>query len=216
MLGWVTFIPLVILLVASNLDDLNNIDYKKVNYICIFILIINYKLNNNYIWLDLVLTLSVINLYRFRKTILPLLLYIIVTSYSLTLLSNYSDTLVKKDDKNNLKEIDELIDYIEEYDKSFYRTSTLVDIHKNLNRITNLNNYTLNVYSSISNSNYNKFVFDTFNNPIPYRNRAITISSNYYFYNNYMGVKYIIAKNNISSDYELIKSNGKLNLYLNI
>lgn len=211
----IPFIPLVILLVASNLDDLNNIDYKKVNYICIFILIINYKLNNNYICLDLVLTLSVINLYRFRKTILPLLLYIIVASYSLTLLSNYSDTLVKKDDKNNLKEIDELIDYIEEYDKSFYRTSTLVDIHKNLNRITNLNNYTLNVYSSISNSNYNKFVFDTFNNPIPYRNRAITISSNHYFYNNYMGVKYIIAKNNISSDYELIKSNGKLNLYLN-
>ena len=32
---------------------------------------------------------------------LPLLLYIIVASYSLTLLSNYSDTLVKKDDKNN-------------------------------------------------------------------------------------------------------------------
>ena len=93
--------------------------------------------------------------------------------------------------------------------------SQYLDIHKNLNRITNLNNYTLNVYSSISNSNYNKFVFDTFNNPIPYRNRAITISSNHYFYNNYMGVKYIIAKNNISSDYELIKSNGKLNLYLN-
>ena len=211
----VPLIPLVILLVSDSLENLKELDYNKLNIISMIILIINLILKNYIFSLGIVIVLSVLNLYKVRKCIFPIIFYIVLSSYFVMLKTNLEDNLLEKDLETNLKEVDYFIDYLDKNDDSFYRTVTLVDIHKNLNRIPNLNNYTLNVYSSVSSSDFNNLVFDVFNNPISYRNRAIVTSGNNYFYNNYMGVKYIISKKNISSDYELITSKNKINLYKN-
>jgi len=212
----IPLIPLVMLLVGEGIYNIDKIDYKKVNIISIIILIINYFYIENYMLsLGIIMVLLCLNLYKLRKMILPLIFYIVLSSYFILLTSNLTDKLYLKDVEENFKEVDSLIEYLEDYDKSFYRVSVLVDVHKNLNRINNLNNYSLNVYSSVSNGIFNELVFDTFNHPIAYRNRAIINSGNNYFYNNYMGVKYIISKKQLSSDYELIKSINGIKLYKN-
>ena len=213
----IPFLPLCILLIAKTI---NNILNKKIStksliiFIGISILTILININYNklgYIIIDAALLSLTLIVYKYKfKTILIFIPYITL-SIMFCLITNYSDKLVSIKEYKNIENKNINIESL--YDDRIYRTVNLNNILENSNNKLNGNYYTTSFYASTSNSEYLKFVRNTFKNEIYNKDyHTITNSSNIIF-NMYMANKYLISDTDLKG-YDL-KIKDNTNAYIN-
>jgi len=188
---------------------------------------------------------STIN-YRIKRTVVPIL-FILITCvsgiiclivnigfYHLTdfdiqgtgitaqvqeILQLTGDELVSNADYSDIYSSDKIrliLDVLQD-DTSFYRINDLSKSGLTCNQVYDDIYFQTSIYSSTYNIDYNKFYFDILYNPISIRNRLNCSSSNNIFFQNYMNVKYIVAKNNqsIPAGYYQVGQKGEYLLYEN-
>ncbi len=143
--------------------------------------------------------------------------YLIISSFAICLYTNKNDKLIKKEEINNLenKTITEFINQITKEDKSFYRINTNYQKEDSINKITNIHEYKTTIYSSTSNQNYITAYNDILKNPKPYRNKFMIASSTNPLSQIYLNEKYVITKDDLSQNLELIKEKNNIKLYKN-
>lgn len=192
--------------------------FPVFNYILNGTLYINTKSLIPFMPLILLITANVLNK-LFNKKLdykqLILIIYIFISSFIMCISVNLNDNLIKKEELNSseYKATRELINYITNEDKSFYRISNLVSKATGINSVTNIREFKTTLYSSTYNSDYSTFYFDIFNNSIPHRNRLMTAEVNNILFQTLMSEKYIISKDELSL--KLIKEIDGIKLYEN-
>lgn len=129
------------------------------------------------------------------------------------------DVLVSNADYSDLYSSDKtnLIQDVLQKDTSFYRINDLSNSGLTCNQVYDDRYLQTSIYSSTYNIDYNKFYFDVLYNPISIRNRLNCSSSNNIFFQNYMNVKYIVAKNNqtVPAGYHEVGQRGEYLIYEN-
>ena len=217
----IPFLPLYILMIATFINDAmdKTINYKIVILFTLIVtlLVIFAKYKEMIVLLDIVIVLLSIILYKFTNKkvllVLPIMIFTIISSG----MTNKEDNLVLKltstDQYNKIKE---QIDLITEEDNDYYRINNDFDITDTPNTIyDNINYLNATTYSSISNQTYNKFYFDTLNNNMPARNRALTVATQNIMSLYLMSNKYVISRNKPLHGYEQINVSEGINVYKN-
>lgn len=209
-----------------------NKDIKKETRILALILVIiflfpifNYILNGTlYInskslipFLPLALLLIAISLEKILKNEKLLKIYLIISTCLITIIVNFNDTLILKNNVEEKKEQDyqSLINEITTKDKSFYRIGNETYMPYSINKVYNMKEYKSSVYSSTQNSNYQNWLQKTQKNNQPYRNNMILSPAGNTLSEAMMGEKYIISTKMLKDGYNLVSKKGKFYLYEN-
>lgn len=115
------------------------------------------------------------------------------------------------------EELESVISKVTESADGFYRveqTGTVEENAANLNRIWNMGQYVSSFYSSSYNDEYLKFRQKIFQTEQPFQNFLMQSVSQNPVYQEFMGVKYLVSKEEIPG-YELDKKIGKWRIYKN-
>lgn len=190
------------------------------NYILNGTLYINAKSLIPFIPIILILVAEFLSPYLNKKTTkkqILLITYLIISSFSICLYNNLNDNLMKKEDINNLEynTINELINEITKEDTSFYRINTEALKEQGINKITNIKEYKTTIYSSTSNQNYMSTYNNIIKNPLPNRNKFMIAPSTNLLSQMILNEKYMITKDTLGLDLELIKEKNGIKLYKN-
>lgn len=190
------------------------------NYILNGTLYINAKSLIPFIPIILILVAEFLSPYLNKKTNkkqILLIIYLITSSFSICLYTNLNDNLMKKEDINNLEynTINEFINEITKEDTSFYRINTEALKEQGINKITNIKEYKTTIYSSTSNQNYMSTYNNILKNPLPNRNKFMIAPSTNLLSQMILNEKYIITKDTLGLDLELIKEKNGIKLYKN-
>ena len=153
---------------------------------------------------------------KIKKQIL-IMSYLMISSFTICLYTNYNDNLMKKTEINNptYNTINELINEITTQDQNFYRINTDILKDSGINKITNIHEYKTTIYSSTSNQNYITTYNNILENPIPNRNKFMIAPSTNLLSQIMLNEKYVITKEKLSQPLELIKTKNNINLYKN-
>ncbi len=195
-----------------------------------FIPIFNYALNGfMYIngkslipFIPIALYISAIALNKILKNkdkiLKPIIIVIIIISSSLNLISvnTEEEYMTNEDSTNKETTYQEITDYLQEYDQSFYKTNITNNDLTTINQINNIDEYKNTLYSSTSNSNYQNFYSNTLTSNVEYRNQFVINATSNLLGQIYMNEKYIVTDNLLNDKYYtfLTKINGN-NIYLN-
>lgn len=139
-----------------------------------------------------------------RTAICLLLILPLSISYSV----NRKDDYIRTDDiRQNRFTAEELISFI---DDTGYRCDFLADSFVNCNMPIGGEVFRTAMYSSVTNNLYGDFFYDTMKNPISLRNRVVLIPNQNPFFNEFMGIRYLVAKEAyLPPNYQVIrKRNG--------
>lgn len=210
---------------------------KENRYLSIFLLFINifpifnYLLNGTiyinaktlipFIPLVLILTAEVLNSYFIKKTSWHqsiVIIYLLVSAFCICLKTNLGDTLILKEDLNNdlFNHYSDLVQEIVEKDSSeVFRINNSVLNKTSINKVSNIREYKTTLYSSTFQKEYQTFYNDIFNNPLPYRNKFMLNSSNNLLFQMFINEKYVLTKEELGLDYELIKEVQGIKVYKN-
>ncbi|MCI8497884.1 MAG: YfhO family protein [Bacilli bacterium] len=215
----IPMIPLALITIGYLLEDLieNELDFRPLLVaVVIFTLFVIYNGDHVYLYLiDITIVTFFFLLYKkFSKKSLILIPTLLIP-FVISLVVSYNDPLVNY--KNKIKNDDaqrEAIKWITEKDKDIYRISNERTILRDVNNIYgNIDYYSSTLYSSTYNLDYNRFYYDTINNPIQNRNRVITSPTSNILFLLYSGNKYVITKKNDYLGYELIEKIGSNKIY---
>lgn len=146
-----------------------------------------------------------------------ILSYLFTTSFLICLYTNKTDTLMKKSELNNsnYKTTINLIKEITTIDQSFYRINNQVQKQSSMNKVTNINEYKTSIYSSTSNQNYMTTFNHILDNPIPNRNKFMIAPSTNLISQILLSEKYILTKDKLDSNLQLLKEQNGIKLYKN-
>ena len=152
-----------------------------------------------------------------RVIVFGLFLLIIFSASINCLIANAMDELVTTEEYSDYYSPDKLalIQETLKEDSSFFRMNELANAVITSNHVYNSRYYQTSIYSSTYNKDYNSFFYDVMHNPISCRNRVISVSSKNILFQNFMNVKYVIAKGNAPSGYKIIDQKGEYILYKN-
>ncbi len=102
-------------------------------------------------------------------------------------------------------------------DTSFFRMNDLTNSGVTCNQVYDIRYFQTSIYSSTYNIDYNTFYFDILFNAISIRNRLNCSSSNNLLFQNFMNVKYIVAKEEqiVPAGYRKVAQQGNYLLYEN-
>jgi uncharacterized membrane protein YfhO len=214
--------PLVVLLIAIFLTEVENKRVLKTNFMEAILIIVMLSLifdyDNTYFLFDLLLTTVglVVTLAKNNKTLhIVLIIMALVSNISV----NQGDEFVSNGTYKYLTDnkINNLIEDISKKDKAFYRMDNILgDTSLTVNKIYNANYYQTSIYSSTYNSNYKNFYDNVINNAIPYRNNLLRASTSNIMFETLMGIKYIIANDrNVPIGYQKLSNNDYTNIYQN-
>jgi uncharacterized membrane protein YfhO len=214
--------PLIVLLIAIFLTDVENKKVPKTNFMEAILIIVMLSLIFNYddiyFLIDLLLTMIalVITITKYNKVLYAVLILIALTS---NITVNRNDGYVSTDTYKSLtsNHINNLIDDINKKDKSFYRMDNIIgDTSLIVNKIYNANYYQTSIYSSTYNSYYKNFYDNVINNAIPYRNNLLRASTNNIMFETLMGIKYIVSDSiNVPIGYTKVSGNDEVGVYKN-
>jgi uncharacterized membrane protein YfhO len=139
--------------------------------------------------------------------------YLIIAPLVFSLLVNANDKLIliKKDHYESL--LTNTIKDIVNNDKGFYRVNNNLPLTDSYNKIEDIREYQSSIYSSTNNKYFNQIYYNTFNNNVVHRNRAMVSSSTNPLYNIFMGEKYIITKRELN--FPVFDRNNKFTTYIN-
>ncbi len=210
------FLPLYLLLVVNFISHLQKKDFKNpVFYIGIFISFLLLKFQSSYslcFFLDIFLTAFFLFFYSTKqKNYFLLPIYILV--FTACLIANKTDTLLTKNEYQNIVSLRN-VPYEKEMDQnSMYRFIENDDQAYNINYSKAQNDYRTSLYSSTSNPYYSSSYYNEFNNNDIHRNAFMLNETNNLFFQRFMGVKYVLTDENVAYGYQVKKSWPSINLY---
>jgi len=217
----IPFLPLYIYVIAEFFKDLFNkeVHHKQllIPLVLVSIWIVFSPYAKIHYLIDIVLLIVITAIYyKFPKKLIimiPLFFLLLGNAY----MHNLSDTLeLRYEIKEDETIINDSLNIVINGDDNFYRTA--VDYSKGdyPNKIfENIKYRNSTIYSSISNSNYNKLYFDVLSNNMAHRNRALTTTTTNIINLMLSGNKYVITPKAALQGYELINSDNGLNIYRN-
>lgn len=216
----IPFLPLYTLVISYMFDKIisKKVDVKKLIIASVSVLFLIYIGNSsygNYFYLDFIFTLIliVIAIKTNTKYLFKVLTIVLLVIYSCA--GNSKDTLVSRKDINSLENVNQE-KLIKKIPKGYNHT-TLYNLKlENVNNIYgNMNIYSDYLYSSTGNSNYNLFMFDTFEVPMQSRNRLIISANKDLMYLMFSNNRYFIGDNIDITGYKEIEKIGNTGLYEN-
>lgn len=220
----IPFIPLYLIILGdffTKLED-NSLDFSKVKYILIPLIIVISIMNiNNYLllifYLDIFLVALAFRYFLKKKNIQLILTSTLLVLITTSLICNFNSNLILKkefkEQQASAREVKELINKID--DKELYRTEIIEPASVNVNKFFSKNTHLASIYSSTYNSNYDDYYTFNSGNNISYRNSFIKAGTlNPLFYNQ-LGVKYLITKNKNLSSYQKLAETKNYALYKN-
>lgn len=218
----IPLLPLYIFIIANFLKELfeNKLNYKLLIPITVLIsfFVIKSKFQTEYFILDMISILIIILIYEIFKKKYIVLVPMIILSFIICFFINKADNFTLKETYNsNYNNTKEVIEVITENDPDFYRISNRISYVETTNTIYgNPKYYFSTIYSSISDSDYNQFYYDTINNEIPTRNRALTVSTENIFSLILTNNKYIVSQEGELHGYEKVYESDKgIKIYKN-
>ena len=217
----IPFLPLYVYVIALFLQDLFHKKLQfKVLLPIIFIVSILVFFNEygfeRYIIDILVVLVGIFAYYKWEKKwlfLVPVLGFITIHFFAINL---GDDLVLKETAKDQEKLISSAVSSITETDNTMYRISNELSIGEYPNRVFENINYNMGtIYSSISNQVYNELYYDTLANNIASRNRVMTLATPNLLGLMLNGNKYVVSMAKPLHGYELVSSNGGLNVYKN-
>lgn len=217
----IPFLPLMGLMIGIFFENIfnNKVKIKLLLFILlvtnIIVFLTGYRSGIYYI--DLLVSIIVLLIYYWKKNYYILYIPLLIIAFLTSLQANLDDELVSKDEYHKVFDVKReslILDTINE-DHSFYRFNNLLDTLPTINKIYSLNYYQTSLYSSTYNNDYKEFFVNTYSNAISYRNRLITAQSNNILFETLMGIKYILANDNVPIGYTLIKEEDRFGIYQN-
>ncbi|MFQ9564362.1 MAG: YfhO family protein, partial [Faecalibacillus intestinalis] len=130
---------------------------------------------------------------------------------------NRSDTYEKQSQIAEIENIDKqtAINEVIDSDPSVYRFQDLTNPLKTINKVYNSRFFKTSIYTSTYNLDYLNLYATDFNNANPCSNKIATIDSNNILFLTYMGVKYIVTKDDIPIGYKVIAQEGDYKIIQN-
>ena len=216
----IPFLPLYIFLLCHFFKDIFYGEYKLKLPIVLFIIFFVFEIifnKNNYLFMfDCILTLIALLILKYKNQKNFFVLSTIVISFVSFTSCTVEEKLVSKDFITVSPQVEELVQYIQEVDKSFYRISDRDGGLYVANNIVNIDTYQTTIYSSLSNQEYRQFYYDNLGNDILNRSNGQLSNPKNLLFNIYFGNKYIISnKNNNLMGYKLLKELNEKAIYLN-
>lgn len=216
----IPFLPLYIFLLCHFFKDIFYGEYKLKLPIVLFIIFFVFEIifnKNNYLFMfDCILTLISLLILKYKNQKNFFVLSTIVISFVSFIFCTVEEKLVSKDFITVSPQVEELVQYIQEVDKSFYRISDRYGGLYVANNIVNIDTYQTTIYSSLSNQEYRQFYYDNLGNDILNRSNGQLSNPKNLLFNIYFGNKYIISnKNNNLMGYKLLKELNEKAIYLN-
>lgn len=153
-----------------------------------------------------------------KKSIITGLFLLVIFAGTINCLSiNALDDLVSTEEYMEYYSPDKLalIEETLKEDPSFFRMNELANGVIISNHVYGARYNQTSIYSSTYNRDYNRFFYDVMHNPIPARNRVICFPSKNILFQNFMNVKYVIARGNAPAGYKIIDQKGAYILYKN-
>lgn len=213
----IPFLPLILLFTA---EFLQNIEFKKINIkTCFFLefalLLLSFTGKKILIipfLLDSIFCLFILfHLQKGRKKILLLYsVYFIV----LLFITNFNDTLVRRQDTKFTAEKNS-IQSILESDSGFFRINNSVFASQNYNQTLKYSKYGTTIYTSLENPYYNAFYFDIFQNAMSFRNKRIIGENTNLLFQTLMGNKYLLTQNETILGYKKVGEKDGISIYQN-
>ncbi len=202
----IPFLPLFLLVSAEGINKIVNkkyyLSFTKWLIISIVILvIIGYLYHYEWFYLlaviaDIVITLGLLYLYQKKRKnyfLGGIVLIAILINVSVNQIEDYVS--IDKYKQINDSSITKSMEQIELEDKSLYRMKQLNYNLPTINKIYTTKHYLPSVYSSIQNENYKEFYNNYLGTSIANRNSLMISNTSNYFFDNLVGVKYLIGKN---------------------
>lgn len=217
----IPMMPLALISIGSLLESLfkDKLNLKGIA-VPLIIIVILAVLKDEYGLLflvdSLIVLVSFIVYKKFPKKIL-VVIPILIIPFAISFIRSYEDPLVNfKNKSENDNAQREAIEWITDNDDGVYRISNERTILRDVNNLYgNIDYYTSTLYSSTYNLGYNRFYYDTINNPIQNRNRVITSPTSNVLYLLFSGNRYVITNKNEYLGYDLVKTIGKNKIYKN-
>lgn len=219
----IPLLPIYCLTIAIFFRGLFNNKIKFYNILSVFAITLIFTMlfthapyTYGYI-LDGFITIFLLYLYNKTNNKKKLIIPLIILTYTICIIVNLSDTLITKTAYNKQEDpvITELVDNIIKQDNSYYRINIDISTNPNTNKVLNIDENLLTLYSSTYNKQYNSFFYHTFNNNLKYRNSVITSENKNIMFENYMGVKYLITDKTVPLGYKLLTKKGAYKVYIN-
>lgn len=216
----IPFLPLYTLVISYMFDKISTkkIDLRKLiiaSLAVLFLIYVGKSSYGNYFYIDFIFSLILIIIATKTNTkyLFKVLTIVLLVIYSCA--GNSKDTLVSRKDINSSENVNQE-KLIKKIPKGYDHT-TLYNLKlENVNNIYgNLNIYTDYLYSSTGNSNYNLFMFDTFEVPMQSRNRLIISANKDLMYLMFSNNRYFIGDNVDITGYKEIDKIGDTKLYEN-
>lgn len=218
----IPFLPLYVLATGLFLKDVleGKVNFKLVFLIIIISLTLVYLEDNNlklYFTLECLILLILFWLYKKYHKSLIILLPLALISFGVCLGINLNDTLISTNDfkKQNDPVIEEIMKDISNIDDGVYRTAiNLKASNEIVNKVSNINQNIITLYSSTYNTLYSDFFYD-FNNNRASRNMFITSENGNNLLESFMGVKYLITDGKAPLGYKIFRKYGDYKVYIN-
>ncbi len=218
----IPFLPIGCFLI---LELIKGIRDKKVNVLKliglvlivsgVFYLTTDWSLINYYL-VDALVVCGALILYYYKNFKYGLVV-VVISAFVTCGLVNYNDSLMTKDQYDELFNDDmiKLFDETEDLDDNLYRSFLNKNKLVTANRVYGMNYYNTSIYSSGYNSGYKEFYKDTFANPISYRNYLMISGNRSILWNTYMGVRYFVTSSSAPLGYSKVDTIGDYSLYQN-
>lgn len=215
---FIPFLPLFLFLIASMIKDIR-LNKKSLVWLIfgllIAFLLIQYNKRELYFIIEMFIT--IILLFIFQKKHKYLYLFpIVVASFIISYNNNINDNLVSINDyKKQISYINyDVNNYINKNVDSIYRYQDSLSLANGINFSYGKLDYRTSLYSSTSNQYYWNSFYNNFNNNDMYRNHFMLDQTNNLFFNNFMGIRYLLT-NNVPYGYYEIKDYNDGSLYEN-
>ena len=194
----IPFLPLFVYIIGMFIKNIDSIDFKKFLLFLLFInLIVLIRYHVLIYYIDLLFVVILLFLYnKFRKKYI-LYIPIVLISFIICIIYNYSEDYFSRDYYNSLNS-----DY---YISSNYRVSNLIDNNDSVN--INSGNMISSIYSSTINKYYSNLYHNVFRVNNSSINNMSLISTSNPLFNRYMGNKYIYSNYDLGFPYKKIRDN---------
>lgn len=219
----IPFLPLLCYFISLFLKDLFQDKVGVIKIIILAILIsgiayftINY-VNIKYYFIDLLVMILMILLYKYKKIKIGLCIAILGVSLVNVMHTNLNDELLSVDKYNYLfnASVDKMYQEVLKNEESVYRSGTLIDTLINSNKVYNMDYYNASIYSSSYNSLFKDFYVDVFNNALSHRNYLMLSGTNNILWDTFMGIKYVVTDKEASIGYQEVDSKDNYKIYEN-
>ena len=205
----IPFLPLIVVMVIMNLKDLLE-DKQKHRIIAILVCaILAFKITEytDRILIEMVFCILVFLLIHKRKDYRFYFLLCIPGMLFQMYTDDLEQYVTQQDIDNEVFTVEEIESVVKDTN---YRFDLLNDFLNNSNKQLITNQKKTGMYSSTTNTEYNRFFFDYAKHPIKLRNRVAMVPEVNPIFMNLMGVRYIqTTKDKIPLGYKVKKTNGK-------